>query len=585
MEPRNSRMLVMVALLLFLISPFSVAQQYDTADVRKLNRSATAFLNKNPDSLLFYAQQAKKVAETIQDYVGLADAWGGIGAYFYVKGEHKNAIDAYHEMLDLSVKRKYNLGVIKAYNNLALTFQQLGDYSKSIHYHVQALQLIEPSDDEKSKAIIYTNLGNTYKLIKDYQSALENMKLANSIFTKLKMHESAAITLNALGSIYLDSKDYKQAFTHFNHALHIYDSLDLPAGIARSNVYLGSIMLTQNELEQAAHYCHTAISVGKKYGYNQTLIEAYQTLGQVYQAQHKINQSIEAYSQGIALASKGDYKKRLADLYLGLSECYELSMDNVNALHALKKYTTLSDSIFNQENFRSINNLKISYEVEKKDAEIEILKKDKQIAELSKRNLTIIIIALVLIATIIILALRQKIKKDKQLRAEKEKLEEVERERVRLELENMQIEIESKNRELTSYTLHLIQKNELLNELKSDLKNLRDRFTLDSKPKVASLVNRIQVAHDIDREWENFKTYFEGVHLGFFDNLKMSNPDLSTSDLKLCALLRMNLENKQIAAILDIAPESVKIARHRLKKKLNVDRDEDLSSFLASALN
>jgi len=86
--------------------------------------------------------------------------------------------------------------------------------------------------------------------------------------------------------------------------------------------------------------------------------------------------------------------------------------------------------------------------------------------------------------------------------------------------------------------------------------------------------------YQIDREWEDFKMHFEQVHPEFFEQLKASYPELTPSDLKLCALLKLNMNTKESAKILGISPDSVKTARYRLRKKLQLRKDEGLFDFI-----
>jgi DNA-binding CsgD family transcriptional regulator len=84
----------------------------------------------------------------------------------------------------------------------------------------------------------------------------------------------------------------------------------------------------------------------------------------------------------------------------------------------------------------------------------------------------------------------------------------------------------------------------------------------------------------IDKDWEDFRLQFEQVHQGFFKQLKDQCPELSTSELKLCALIKLNLSMKETPTILGISPESVKTARYRLRKKLQLSHEENLIDFI-----
>ena len=83
-----------------------------------------------------------------------------------------------------------------------------------------------------------------------------------------------------------------------------------------------------------------------------------------------------------------------------------------------------------------------------------------------------------------------------------------------------------------------------------------------------------------DRDWENFNRHFDQVHQGFLGKLKATHPALTSNDLRLSAMLKLNLNSKEVAGIMNISPESVKKARHRLRKKLNLPEESDLHSFM-----
>lgn len=94
------------------------------------------------------------------------------------------------------------------------------------------------------------------------------------------------------------------------------------------------------------------------------------------------------------------------------------------------------------------------------------------------------------------------------------------------------------------------------------------------------MVNLIDYSFNLDKDWEEFKLYFEDVHKDFFGQLKEQYPSLSPNELRLCALLKLNLSVKEMASLMGISPESVKMARHRLRKKLGLTSDQNLVEFM-----
>jgi DNA-binding CsgD family transcriptional regulator len=83
-----------------------------------------------------------------------------------------------------------------------------------------------------------------------------------------------------------------------------------------------------------------------------------------------------------------------------------------------------------------------------------------------------------------------------------------------------------------------------------------------------------------DKEWNDFNSSFESLNKNFYARLKQAYPEISPNDLKLCALIKMNLSIKEMAGILNISPDSVKTARYRLRKKLQLNTEENLTDFI-----
>ena len=139
-----------------------------------------------------------------------------------------------------------------------------------------------------------------------------------------------------------------------------------------------------------------------------------------------------------------------------------------------------------------------------------------------------------------------------------------------------------KNRELANATLHLIQKNKTLSYLKEDLNKLIKSNPVNNpaKDNINSLVKKIDRDLRNEKNWELFNNYFDEVHQDFTDRLKGQYEDLSPKELRLCAYLRMNISTKEIAPLMNISVRGVEISRYRLRKKLKLDHNTNLTEFI-----
>lgn len=141
--------------------------------------------------------------------------------------------------------------------------------------------------------------------------------------------------------------------------------------------------------------------------------------------------------------------------------------------------------------------------------------------------------------------------------------------------------IESKKRELTSSTLRLIQNSEMNNTIIGELEKLNQYTNNAGNEIIKSIINNLSLNAG-GSIWQEFEMRFENVYESFYRALNKLFPDLTQGEKKLCALLRLNLSSKEIATLMFQNSQSVDMARYRLRKKLNLKQNENLTDFLMS---
>jgi ligand-binding sensor domain-containing protein/DNA-binding CsgD family transcriptional regulator len=184
-----------------------------------------------------------------------------------------------------------------------------------------------------------------------------------------------------------------------------------------------------------------------------------------------------------------------------------------------------------------------------------------------------------------------KLKKDQEkiankLQREKEeylkkKAEATEKQISKLQTEKLQAELAGKSRELANSAMSLVYKNELLQKISQELNKLKENK--DQKPQEDQLRKIQKIIDDgmnDERDWNLFEKSFNEAHESFFKKLKANHPDLVPNDLKLCAYLRLNMSSKEMASLLNISVRGVEIRRYRLRKKLAIAHDKNLTEFL-----
>jgi DNA-binding CsgD family transcriptional regulator len=203
-----------------------------------------------------------------------------------------------------------------------------------------------------------------------------------------------------------------------------------------------------------------------------------------------------------------------------------------------------------------------------------VLLREKEVSKM--KIITFVIIgSIILIVTLLIIYLqRGRIKKNKMISQQEKELTNVNLKNKELENKNLLSELEYKHKEVVNFALHIAEKNDFLENLQKTLNASNDQID----PKTLKKLIAQNLSTEKDRA--EFNANIESLNDSFFLKLGEKFPKLTKNDKRLCALLRLNLSSKEIASIQNISPNSVDVNRYRLRKKLDITTDEDLSNFL-----
>jgi ligand-binding sensor domain-containing protein/DNA-binding CsgD family transcriptional regulator len=156
-----------------------------------------------------------------------------------------------------------------------------------------------------------------------------------------------------------------------------------------------------------------------------------------------------------------------------------------------------------------------------------------------------------------------------------------EKEVIRLRNEKLNLEMIHKEKELANSTMLIIQKNEILHKLGNDLNRIKQTINDDQiKNDLNSTIKRIGKEIDNEKQWRVFNMHVEQVHEDLFKKLKAQFPELTPREISLCAYLRMNISSKEIATLMNISTRGVEISRYRIRKKLGLDRNANLTEYM-----
>jgi DNA-binding CsgD family transcriptional regulator len=170
------------------------------------------------------------------------------------------------------------------------------------------------------------------------------------------------------------------------------------------------------------------------------------------------------------------------------------------------------------------------------------------------------------------------LEKESRIRQEQYELE---KEIERLKNDKLQIKILSKDKELVNNTLQVVKKNKILNGIIYKLKDINvDSFDESTKFQFSKLNKSIIKEVNTDKSWKDLEKHIKNVHFDFLKRLKEKYPTISPRELDLSTYLLMNMSTKEIAEIMNISSGGVELARYRLRKKLELNKKENLTGFL-----
>ncbi|GAA0893417.1 hypothetical protein GCM10009122_30960 [Fulvivirga kasyanovii] len=538
------------------------------------------YAQKDIDSLS-YMLDKYKAADTIK-----VDLLNKLGYEYWVVDPSKSEVLG-EQALELARELSYEQGKAFANRVIGVAHWTRGNYEEALEYLFEGLVIYKSINDPLGQANCLMNIGLVFSDQVNNEKALKYYFEAVDIFEELKKYDRIATTYNKIGTILLDEGKYDEAYNYLVKALNIHQNNGFKYGISEANNRLGLLFLRQKDYQRSLRHLLSSFNISKEINDRDGMARNLENLGYLYLGKNDYDSAIFYFEKGLDFAKEIKSKKWLKDIYQGMKLVYEQKGEFALALSYANKYNAMRDSLFNEEMATRIANMQTRIETVEKEKELELqgqqialLEQEARFNNSLKWFLVIGLALILLIAYLVIKNQRTRIKKDRALYQSREELSKVELENARLRKEELELELNYKNKELTSYTMNFIQKNELIKELKEAIQKIIKGADAGMRKDLNKLIRLIDSTIGVDKDWENFKLFFEQVHQDFFDQLKAEFPELTGSDLKLCALVRLNLSMKETSALLGISAESVKTARYRLRKKLNLESGENLMDFL-----
>lgn len=516
------------------------------------------------DSAIVYYKKAYDLFEKKQNYRGMGTSNKGIAIIEQYRGNNDKALEIAIKDIDLyknQLPDSIRLGI--AYDFISIIYTAKGNYKLAIANSLKAVRILEQTDKPIRLADAISHLANSEFSLKNFEKSLKHKKKALNIYKENNDNYYTTETLNGIGIIHYYLKDYDKSITYLKQGLALANKLKL-IDIKRTLLdNLGKVYTATGDYNEAQKYLNEALKNAEenKQDYWKPII--LNNLGDLYNKTNNLEKALSVLSEAEEIGHSFSNLSTLKDSYFNRHESYLKLKQPELALTDYKAYIKINDSLYNIEKLKEIEELKTIYETEKKEQQIQIQKNEIDFLNIKGKvnKQQRMLLSLGLLLTII--ALYAYYQRNKRNKLAKEKAE---------------ADLEFKTKELTTHALHLAKKNEVLNDLKQKAKVLKANANAD--PGYQMLIQTINFDLQDDNNWENFSKYFEEVHKDFNHKAQEKFPAISSNDLRLMALMKMNLSSKEIANILNISSDGIKKARQRLRKKMGIASTDSLEAIV-----
>ncbi len=513
------------------------------------------------------------IARRHDDYKLTKSALNNLAECYSSTGRTDLAMETYLQLLQKVTEKSDTNAMTVVLVNLGDEYTKRGQYQQAIEAELEAIRLKELSKNYKELAYFYQKLGELFTADLEKWEFYVNKALGLSRTPEYSNWYTDIAIYNDLGFLWSKKGDYAKAEAFYDTMYRLSVEADYPRGINTAASERALMLYQQGRYAEAVPLVRHNYEIYKTEESDYSFVYASNLLAANLIKIHETSEAIEILKESLLRSRKATLMPEAARSLQLLAEAYEESGQWQSAFHYQASWFALKDSLDGVEIHNTMNALQTQFETGKKQQLIDRLN-EQAIIEKSRNQMLLGLLALALVAVfllIFILRLRNRtIKQNLVLHEQEQKI-------LKLENEKLSDHLDYKTRELTTATLHLINKNEVLNELREQLIPQNSL-----QPDWQQVVQKIDQNINLDGDWNNFSKHFSEVHPQFFASLKSKFPGLTPNEERLCAYLRINLNTKEISNMLNVTTAAVDKSRNRLRKKLEIGSEVNLTDFLGS---
>ncbi|MDD7914846.1 tetratricopeptide repeat protein [Polaribacter ponticola] len=485
------------------------------------------------------------------------------------------------EALQLSLEFKNKKQEGYALINLCQGYLFNNIYDKALKLGLESLEVRKNIDDDYDLAFTLRTLGWLYYDIGYYNKALEYHVKTLKIHEKINDVQRIAYSYNSIGLTHAKKEDYYLALTFFKKSLALKKEFNKEGRIAETMKNIGICYYKLDELKLSKEFLEASLEISDKIKDNQIMVQVLNELSKVNLKLGNFNKSAQFLTKSrLIIMEFVENKEWILENDLGWSNYYYAMGDYKKALENYKKYEEARTDVFTNNESEKLTEMRILYEAERSETEIKYLEKQRNLEAQKKKYLIFGFVLLVIIGVLIIFFLRNNIKKKKAIYKQSTKLSKEKLKTQSLLRENLEHKLDFRMKELTNLALFISQRSSIYKDLVASFKRLNFSNSDQLKKDVNTLIKEYTFKFDFNEDIQKFHTNVETLQSDFLFKIKEKFPKLTEKEVQLAVQVKLKLSSKEIANLNNISLNSVEIGRHRLRKKLNLEKKDNLVKFL-----
>ncbi len=431
----------------------------DTAFVRALNQLAYRYDGYKTDSARILAEKARTLAENLDDKRGLARSYINIGNINETKGQYMTAQQAHLRGIELAQSIGDKSLAARAYNGLGIVYWDKGEYQSALKSYLQSLQLYEELKDTTNTARAVNNIAIIHQQTNNVAEAMRYYRLSYAIAQSGRDKKSILVALGNIGQLFYQQKRMDSGLAYLQASYTIAVEINDKHSIAARLNDIGELFQHQGKYNEALQYLFRALRIKEEIGESTYMVNSFQTIAQTLAAAGRAQEGLVYAKRAVDSAEAMGAKAYLRDALGILVTVYDSLGRHKDALSTYRKLTMLRDSLISDEALKRTFALQAEYESEKKDKQILVLTKDRELQETMRRMLVALGAALVLGLAGLYSRYRLKASSERALQAQNAEIL-----RQQQLLEEQAVDIETANTALQEKNLALEQQQEILEE-------------------------------------------------------------------------------------------------------------------------